>query len=80
MRKINMDGFIFGYFLVELIRIFDGTILDARRTTRTLVLDDVSRFLGQGDVEITCPAFYAVNFGKCQYFNVWMPADLDQFG
>ncbi len=80
LREEYMYRFIFGYFLIELIRIFDRTIFYAGCTTGTFVLDNVSWLLGQSYSEISCLAFYTVNFCKCQNINVWVPADLDQFG
>lgn len=75
-----MNGLIVGYFLVELIRILYRAVLDTGCTTGALLFDDVSGFLDQRDLEVSRLPFYSVNFGKCQNFDVRMPADLDQFG
>ncbi len=75
-----MNSLIAGNFLIELIRIFDGAVLDTRRTTGALFFDDIPRPFRQGNLEITWIAFDTVNFCKSQNFDVWMPADLDQFG
>ena len=74
-----MYGLVVRYFLVKGVRILYRAIFYTCRTAGALFLDDVSGFLGQGDREIPCLPLYAVNFGKCQNLNVWMPADLDQF-
>ena len=74
-----MNSFILRYFLIKLIRIFHRAVFQTGRTTRTLVLNNVSGLLGQGYIEISRLAFYTINFSKCQNLYVWMPADLDQF-
>ena len=74
-----MDGFILGYFLVELIRIFHRAVFYACAATNTLVLDNVPRFPCQGYLKVAFVAFNSVNFRKGEYLYVWMPADLDQF-
>ena len=75
-----MDGFIFGYFLIELIRVFNRAIFCTGRATRAFVLDNVSGSFGQGYLKVTCLAFYTVNFSMGKDLYVRMPADLDQFG
>ena len=75
-----MDGFILGYFLIIHIRVFNRAVFCTGRAARALVLDNVSGFLGQGDLEIPCFALYTVNFRMGKNLYVWMPADLDQFG
>jgi hypothetical protein len=80
LGEIDMDGFILGYFLIKHIRAFNRAVFDTGRTSRASVLDNVSGFLGQGDLKIPCFALYAVNFRMGKNLYVWMPADLDQFG
>ena len=75
-----MDGFIRRYFLIELIRILHRAVFDTGRTPRAFVLDNVSRLLDQGYIEVSCFPFYTANFSKCQNLYIRMPADLDQFG
>ncbi len=75
-----MDGFIFGYFLIKLIRVFNRAIFCTGRTTRAFVLYNVSGFLGQGYLKVSCFAFYTANFSMGKDLYIRMPADLDQFG
>ena len=75
-----MDCLVVRYFLVELIGIFNRTVLYTGSATRALILDNVSGFLDKGYLEITSFSLYAVNFSIRQDLNIWMPADLDQFG
>ena len=75
-----MDGFILRYFLIKLIRVFNRAIFGAGRTTRAFVLYNVSGFLGQGDLKVSCFAFYTVNLSMGKDLYIRMPADLDQFG
>ena len=79
LRKIYMNGFILGYILIELIRVFNRAIFCTGRATRASVLDNVSGFLGQGDLKVSCLAFYTVNYSMGEDLYIWMPADLDQF-
>jgi hypothetical protein len=74
-----MDGFILRYFLIKLIRDFDGAIFDAGRTTCAFALYDISGFLKQGYPEVSLFPFYTVNFRITEDLDVGMPADLDQF-
>jgi hypothetical protein len=74
-----MNGFILRYLLIEFIRVFYGAVLDTGGTTRALVLYNVSRFSGQGDLKVSCLPFYLTNLSIRQDLYVWMPADLDQF-
>ena len=75
-----MDGFILRYFLIEFVRVFHRTVLDTGGTARTLVLYDVSGFSDKRYLKVSRLSFYTVNFSIRQDLNVWMPADLDQFG
>ena len=80
LGKIDMDGFILGYFLIKNIRVFNRAVFDTGRATRAVFLDNVSGFLGQGDLKVPCITLYAVNFRMGKNLYVRMPADLDQFG
>ncbi len=80
LRKVDVNGFVFRYFLIELIRVFHRAIFYACTATGTFVLDNVSGFPCQGYLKITFFPFYRVNFSKRENLYVWMPADLDQFG
>jgi hypothetical protein len=80
LSEIDMDGFVLRYFLIELIRIFDRAVFNARRTPGALALDDVPGLSKQGDLEISSFPCDALYFRIRQDFDVWMPADLDQFG
>ena len=80
LGKVDMDGFIRRYFLIELIRILDRAVFCTGRTTRTFVLNNVSGLLGQGYIKVSCFPFDTVNFSIRQNLYVWVPADLDQFG
>ena len=59
-----MHGLVVGYPLIELIRVFLGAVLHAGSAARALVLDDVTGFLGQGDMEITKVPLDLVHLGK----------------
>jgi len=74
-----VHGLVAGNILVEAIGILHRAVLDAGGTARTLVFDDIARFFYQGNREVACPTVYAIDFGIGEYFNVGMPADLDQF-
>jgi len=66
--------------LIVRIGDLDRAVLDADGTTGAFVLYDVSGLFIEGDLEVSCFAFYTVNFSICQDLDVGMPADLDQFG
>jgi len=75
-----MNGLVHRYFLIICIRIFCRTIFHTRSTTRALVLKDVPRLLGHGDLEVTNLTFYTAYFGIGEDFYIGVPADLDQLG
>ena len=62
LSEIDMDGFIFRYFLIKLIRVFDRAVFYTRRTTRAFALNNVSGLFDQGYLEVSCFSFYTVNF------------------
>jgi hypothetical protein len=74
-----MHGLVIRDALVERIRVFHRTVLNAGRATRAFILDDIAGPFFQGHVEIALITFDPGDFGKCQNLYVWMPADLDQF-
>jgi hypothetical protein len=80
LGKIDMNRFIRRQVLIIWIRDLNRAVLDADRTTRAFVLYNVSGLFIQPDREISCNSFDTVNFGIGQYFDIRMPADLDQFG
>ena len=79
LGEIDMDGFIFRYFLIEFIRVFDRAVFDTGCTARAFVLQDIPGLLRQGYLEVSCFALYPVNLSVRQNLYVGMPADLDQF-
>jgi hypothetical protein len=79
LSKVDMDGFVLGYFLIKSVRDFDRAVFDTGRATRAPAFDNVSGFFSQCDPEVSFVAFDTVNFGITQDLYVRMPADLDQF-
>ena len=80
LSEIDMDRFVFRYFLVKWIRILDRAVFHTGRTTRAFLLQNVPGLLSQGDPKVSCFALYTVNFRIRQNLDIWIPADLDQFG
>ena len=74
-----MDRFIFRYPLIKLIRVFYRTVFNTGGATGAFFLNNISRLCAQGDLKVSCGSFHMINFGKCEYLYVRMPADLDQF-
>ena len=66
--------------MIVWIRDLDRAILYTGRTPRASVLINISGLFIQGDLEVSCFAFDAVNFSKGEDLYIGMPADLDQFG
>ena len=62
LSEIDMDGFIFRYFLIKLIRVFDRAVFYAGSTTRAFALYNISGLFNQGYLEVSCFSFYTVNF------------------
>ena len=79
LRVVYMDGFIFRYVLIKLIRVFDRAVFYTGSTTRAFVLYNVSGLSNQRYLEASCLPCYTVNFSIRQYLYIGMPADLDQF-
>jgi hypothetical protein len=79
LGKVHMGGLVLADALIERVRVFHRTVLHTGGAAGTLLLDDVSRFLGEGDQEVSCFPFHAIHFGICENLYVRMPADLDQF-
>ena len=75
-----MNSLIRGQVLIVWIRNLDRAVLDAGATARAIVLNDVSGFLRQAYLKVSCLSVYIVNFSIRQDLYVGMPADLDQFG
>jgi hypothetical protein len=80
LRVVYVDGFIRRYVLIVWIRDQDRAVFYTGRTTRALVLFNVSGLPSQVYLEISCFPFYTVNFSIGQNLYIGMPADLDQFG
>jgi hypothetical protein len=80
LGKVDVDRFVLGDVLVELVRILDRTVFDARGAARALVLVDIAGLLQEGDREVSCRALNVINLGVGEYFYVRVPADLDQLG
>jgi len=80
LGEIDMDRLTRRQVLIVGIRDLYRAVLDAGTTARAFVLDNVSGLFIQGNLEISRIPFDPVNFRIRQYFDVWMPADLDQFG
>jgi hypothetical protein len=76
---VNMDGFVFRYFLIKLIRVFDRAVFYTGRTTRAFILYNISGLFSQGDLKVSDLPLYTINFSITQDLYIWMPADLDQF-
>jgi hypothetical protein len=80
LSEVDMDGLVLRYLLIKLVRVFDRAVFDTGRTTRAFVLQNISGFFNQGDLEVPRFPLYPVNFGIGQNLYIGMPADLDQFG
>jgi len=80
LGEIDMDRLARRQVLIVGIRDLYRAVLDAGTTARAFVLDNVSGLFIQGNLEISRIPLDPVNFRIRQYFDVWMPADLDQFG
>ncbi len=75
-----MDCLVLRYFLIEFIRIFDGAVFYAGRTTCAFLLDNIPGLLRQAYREVSRFPFYTVNFSIGEDLYVGVPADLDQLG
>ena len=62
------------------IRDHDRAVFYTGRAPCAFVFYNVSGFLGQTYLKVSCFPFYAVNFSIGQDLYIGMPADLDQFG
>jgi hypothetical protein len=80
LGKVDVHRLVGRQVLVVGIRNLHRAVLDANRTTRAVILDNVPGLFSQGDLEVSCFTFDLFNFGIGQYLDVRMPADLDQFG
>jgi hypothetical protein len=79
LGEIDMDSLVGRYLLIEWVRVYDRTIFDTGCTTGAFVFLDVPGFSEQGNTKIPCTSFYRVDFCIGEDFDVWVPADLDQF-
>ena len=80
LGEIDMDGLVVRYLLIEFVRVLDGAVFYTGRTTGAFVLQDIPGLSDQGNLKVSCLAFYTVNVSVGQDFYVGVPADLDQFG
>jgi hypothetical protein len=80
LGEVDMHRFISRQILIVGVWNFYRAVLDANGATRAVIFYNVPGLLIQRDLEISRIPFDPVNFCISQYFNVWMPADLDQFG
>jgi hypothetical protein len=80
LSEIDMDGFVFRYFLIKWIRVLDRAVFYTGRTTPAFVLQDIPRLFRQSYLKVSSFAFYAVDFRIRQDLDIGIPADLDQFG
>jgi hypothetical protein len=79
LSKEDMNSFVLGYILIELIRIFNRAIFYTGSTTCAFVLFNISRFFNQVNLEVPCFTFNTFYFSIAQDLYIRMPADLDQF-
>ena len=77
LSEVYMYGFIYRYFLIVLVRIFDRAIL-TQSTTRAFILKNVPGLFNQGYLEVSCLTFHTIDFGIGEDLYIGMPADLDQ--
>jgi len=75
-----MHRFVRRQVLIVGIRNLYRAVFDTHSTARAVVLDNVSGLFVQADFEIPGLPCNGFNFCIGQNFDVWMPADLDQFG
>jgi hypothetical protein len=75
-----MHGFVFRYFLIEWIRVYDRAVFYTGRTTRAFVLQNIPGLSNQAYLKVPCFSFYPLNVSIRQDLYIGMPADLDQFG
>jgi hypothetical protein len=80
LGEVDVDRLVERDVLVVLVRVFCRAVLDAGRAARAFVLFDVSRSLGERDVEVPCLSFYTVDISIGEDLDVRVPADLDQLG
>jgi hypothetical protein len=57
-----MDGFVRGYFLIKLVRVFDRAVFYAGGTAPAFVLFNISWFFNQAYSEVPRFTLYPVNF------------------
>jgi len=63
LLEVDMDGFVRRYFLIEAIRIGDGTIFYAGGTSRAFILANIPGLSNQGYLEVSRLPLDAINFG-----------------
>ncbi len=80
MSEVDMDGFILGYFLIKLIRVFDRAVFYTGSTTRAFALVNIFGLFSQRYLEVSFFPCYTVNYSIGQDLNIGLPVDLDQFG
>ena len=77
--KVDMDGFVVRDFLIKDIRVDNRAVIHTGGTARAVTLDDIPGLANQGYPKVPSFSFYPVNVRIGQDFDIWVPADLDQF-
>lgn len=80
LGKVDMDGLVLRYPLIELVRVFDRAVFHAGGAARAFILDDVPGLLQQAYPEPSRLSLDPVYFRIRQDLYVGVPVDLDQFG
>jgi uncharacterized protein YmfQ (DUF2313 family) len=75
-----MHCLVVGNPLVERIRVFHRAVFHAGGASGAFFFNNISGAGFQGDLKVPFLAFDGFHFRECEYFDVGMPADLDQFG
>jgi hypothetical protein len=79
LGEVDVDRFVVRDLLVVFVRVGYRAILDAGTASGAGVFEDVPRFFRQSDGKISSFAGNTVNFCVGENFDIWVPADLDQF-
>jgi hypothetical protein len=79
LSEVDVDRFVCGYVLIELVWMSDGAVFHTGGATGALALVDVSGLCDQGYAEVAHLTFQTNHFSIGEDLDVWVPADLDQF-
>jgi hypothetical protein len=77
---LHIDGFALAQVAVVCIRHFFRAFFSAQTAGNALVHIHVSRMLYYGNLKITGFPGNVIDFRQCKQLDIYMPADLDQFG